>query len=68
MELHNASIYGSVRMRKSLMISSNYSIDTNGVEHTESVPHSSDNKSSILINLYSPYFLSLVVFICGERQ
>ncbi|GFT73811.1 transposable element Tcb2 transposase [Trichonephila clavipes] len=41
--------------------------DASGVEHTDSGPHNSDNKSSGRMNGRSPYSKPPDAFMCGER-
>ncbi|GFV32612.1 transposable element Tcb2 transposase [Trichonephila clavipes] len=41
--------------------------DASGVEHTDSGPHNSDNKSSGPMNRRSPYSKPPDAFMCGER-
>ncbi|GFT56125.1 hypothetical protein TNCV_3545711 [Trichonephila clavipes] len=41
--------------------------DASGVEHTDSEPHNSSNKSSGRMNRRSPYSKPPDAFMCGER-
>ncbi|GFU84064.1 hypothetical protein TNCV_679631 [Trichonephila clavipes] len=66
-ELHASNLYGRVGIRKPLVTACHAYSDASGVEHTDSGPHNSGNKSSGRMNRRSPYSKPPDAFMCGER-
>ncbi|GFV47824.1 transposable element Tcb1 transposase [Trichonephila clavipes] len=66
-ELHASNLYGRVGIRKPLVAARHALQRQGGVEHTDSGPHNSGNKSSGRMNRRSPYSKPPDAFMCGER-
>ncbi|GFU14176.1 putative nuclease HARBI1 [Trichonephila clavipes] len=64
-ELHASNLYGRVGISKPLATARMLYSDASGVEHTDSEPHNSSNKSSGRMNRRSPYSKPPDAFICG---